>query len=264
MARIRIYPFKLGSHSARALKDGLRDSGHNVLLVRENGAYKPRKGDIILNWGNPRNPTWLNSNGGYYFLNDPSAVSKAINKGIAFQELSTHDVPTVDYTPNIRDVNDWLNEGDTVIGRQMVRASQGRGIHVITDASDIPQLPLYTKLIPKAREYRVHVFMGEVIDTQQKKRRRIEEDEEVQDGIIKNVANGWVFCRDNITPPPDQINEVAISAVRALGLNFGAVDILSKDGEVYVLEVNTACGLEGTTLSTYINAINGYATTRTP
>ena len=256
--RLRIFPFKLGSASAKAIKDALVET-ENVLLVKSDGKYKARKEDVIINWGNSKNPKWL-INGTGRLLNNPSSVAMAIDKIVAFQELSRNEVPTVDYTSNVRDVNDWLNEGDTVIGRRKVNGSKGDGIVIINEGDEIPQLPLYTKLIARAREYRVHVFNGVVIDTQQKKRKRLGEEDEVQDGIIKNVANGWVFCRDDITPPPDNIGEVAINAVRALGLDFGAVDMLSKDGNVYVLEINTACGLEGRTLLNYVNAIKNYAT----
>jgi glutathione synthase/RimK-type ligase-like ATP-grasp enzyme len=257
--RVRIFPFKMGSMSAKAIKDGLKDS-LNTLLVRAEGRYKPRQRDIIINWGNSTSPKWLNTNVHFTVLNKPNSVSKAINKLQTFEELSSQDVPTVDYTSNERDVRDWISEGETVIGRQKVNGSRGDGIVVITDSENIPQLPLYTKLIPKAREYRVHVFNGEVIDIQQKRRRKVEEGEEVQDGVIKNVAHGWVFCRDDITPPPTDIHEVAIRAVRALGLDFGGVDILSKNDSCYVLEVNSAVGLEGSTLTSYINAIKKYAT----
>lgn len=258
--RLRIFPFKLGSASAKAIKEAFVEDT-NVLLVKPDGKYKAREKDIIINWGNSKNPKWLSNNGGGTILNSPNSVKKAIDKLLSFQELSHNDIPTVDYTSNVRDVIDWINEGDVVIGRTKINASRGEGIVIITNTDDIPTLPLYTKLIPKAREYRVHVFNGKVIDIQQKKRRRVGEADEVQDGIIKNLANGWVFCRDDITPPPDDINEVAIGSVRALGLDFGAVDILSKDDNCYVLEINTACGLEGRTLLNYVNAIKEYAST---
>ena len=51
---------------------------------------------------------------------------------------------------------------------------------------------------------------------------------------------------------PAEAKTQAQNAVEALGLDFGAVDIiLGKNGIWYVLEVNTACGLEGTTLEKY-------------
>jgi glutathione synthase/RimK-type ligase-like ATP-grasp enzyme len=45
-----------------------------------------------------------------------------------------------------------------------------------------------------------------------------------------------------------------------LGLDFGAVDIGHRiiDNKVFVFEVNTAPGIEGTTLQRYVNTFNEY------
>jgi D-alanine-D-alanine ligase-like ATP-grasp enzyme len=52
------------------------------------------------------------------------------------------------------------------------------------------------------------------------------------------------------------VTSEAIKAVNCLGLYFGAADVIWNDKEqrAYVLEVNTAPGLEGTTLENYANA----------
>jgi D-alanine-D-alanine ligase-like ATP-grasp enzyme len=43
-------------------------------------------------------------------------------------------------------------------------------------------------------------------------------------------------------------------------LDFGAVDVIwnEKEDKYYVLEVNTACGLEGTTLDKYVEQFRRY------
>ena len=114
--------------------------------------------------------------------------------------------------------------------------------------------PLYTKYVKKADEYRVHVFGGEVLDVQQKRKRQEVPNDEV-DYQIRNLAGGWVFCRDNIDCP-SSVRELAVGAVRALGLDFGAVDIgfNRHNGVGYVFEVNTAPGVEGSTLDKYYAA----------
>lgn len=247
MKRIIVYPYNLGSRSANALKRSFNRSK----CVRPDGNYRPYKNHLIVNWGNSTLPTWLNDN--TTMLNRPSFVASAVNKLTCLQKLQRNNIPTVEFTTDYRTAFGWYAEGNNVIERHDIRGSQGRGIVVATETLN-KDVPMYTKFIEKAREYRVHVFKGKVIDIQQKKRRA--DTEELQDGVIKNVANGWVFCRDNITLPPEQINEVAIASINALGLDFGAVDILTKNDQVFVLEINTAIGMEGATLTNYVNAIN--------
>lgn len=253
--RIRIYPYRGYSNSARELTRLLSEDFNVLRIKNENSKYRQRDNHIVINWGNSKKPTWLN---GGTMLNDPSSVNKAVNKLDTLMCLLENDIPTVHWTTELEQADKWLNDGNFVVERHIINGSKGDGIRIVDPNNGIIQeCPLYTKHITKAREYRVHVFNGKVIDIQQKKRRQGEDT--FQDGLVKNLANGWVFCRDNITPPPQNINEVAIGAINALGLDFGAVDILSKEGKVYVLEVNTAMGLQGETLLNYANAIKEYA-----
>lgn len=97
--------------------------------------------------------------------------------------------------------------------------------------------------IRKIGEFRIHVFNGEVIRVQKKRR--------VNSGVsndrIRTSVNGWVSVEvDNsyMAGWPADIHLQAGAAVRALGLVFGAVDVLvDKNNKVWVLEVNTAPGL---------------------
>jgi len=54
-----------------------------------------------------------------------------------------------------------------------------------------------------------------------------------------------------------KVQDLALQACQALGLNSGAVDIIwnEKENKCYVLEVNTAPGIEGTTCKKYTNEI---------
>ena len=114
---------------------------------------------------------------------------------------------------------------------------------------------MYTKYFKKADEYRVHVFDGEVIDVQQKRKRQEVPNEEV-DYQVRSGRNGWVFCRDGVDCP-GSVRIMACRAVNVLGLDFGAVDIgwNRHNEECAVFEVNTAPGLEGSTLDSYYRAI---------
>ena len=73
---------------------------------------------------------------------------------------------------------------------------------------------------------------------------------------IRNAANGFVFARNAIDLPDD----CAVQAKKALamtGLDFGAVDVIYNERleQSFVLEVNTAPGLEGTTVDDYVAAL---------
>lgn len=122
--------------------------------------------------------------------------------------------------------------------------------------NEVVAAPLYTKYKRKDKEYRVHVFKGEIIDTQEKRRVGKSHRPATYNEYIRNHSTGWVFCRGGLRIPIG-LHELALSAITALELDFGAVDIIhnSKHQKSYVLEVNTAPGLEGTTLTKYVDAI---------
>ena len=75
---------------------------------------------------------------------------------------------------------------------------------------------------------------------------------------IKNYAQGFRFRTPDKRLNSDR-TEAAINAVSALGLLFGAVDLLiGEDRRAYVLEVNTAPKLAPLTCSQYAAAIRDY------
>lgn len=141
-----------------------------------------------------------------------------------------------------------------VVARTLTNASEGRGIIIFNKEDPPPDAPLYTEYIPKKKEFRVHVWNQEVIDVSEKRKRKGFVDN--RDTQIRNTANGYVFCRDGVTEP-DGLRGVALSAVRALGRSYGAVDIIwnEKRNQCYVLEVNSRPGMEGTTVEKYAEAI---------
>ena len=55
--------------------------------------------------------------------------------------------------------------------------------------------------------------------------------------------------------PPAALRTAALAAVRAIGLDFGAVDCAtSHDGGAFIIEVNTGPGLQGVALERYTAA----------
>ncbi len=178
----------------------------------------------------------------------------AFDKIKQLQLFKEHNVSCPEFTTNPREL-DALGVS-TIFARTLVNSTNGKGIVEFNrdEQQDIPIAPLYVAYIPKKAEYRVHVLNGEAIDIQQKKKKRgFESDRNTR---IRNVSNGYVYCRDDIAPP-DGLANLAVSAVNALGYKYGAVDIVynEKRNQLYVLEVNTRPGLTGTTLQKYCQAI---------
>lgn len=89
-------------------------------------------------------------------------------------------------------------------------------------------------------EFRIHVFKNRSI------RAGIKRPKENAHEWIKSLERGWyldygTFCQDNIKK---KVRREAKKAIKALGYDFGAVDIaLLENGKVIVFEVNSAPGL---------------------
>lgn len=260
--RARLQP---GNNPSRGLQELSRSSGIRRLR-RSHSLFRPRATDLIINWGNPSTILPFAQ-----YLNHPEAVSNAGNKIITFEILERNGVVIPKWSTHKGDAREWLNSGHRVISRSLVRGSQGRGCDVYShdgttwtkDIEDFlaeEERPLYVQVfghLPRdVVEYRVHVFQGSVIDVQQKRKRRTNDEDERANPYIRSAANGWVFCREAVHCPEDVKNESRL-AVTELGLDFGAVDIGydMDSGEWCVYEVNTAPGLEGTTLERYTNAV---------
>jgi len=246
-------PYHFASGSVRELQKVL-----GGLKIRQHGnyAFRPNR-QLVVNWGHGIVPYW----GSHVvpnprLLNHWDSVSLAVNKLKAFKVFKQHEVPTPDWTTDIETAKGWLDAGRVVICRTKLSSMEGRGIVVATRKDELVPAPLYTKLFPKEKEYRVHVFKGEVIDYVQKKLRT--DAPANRSKYIRNTANGWIFARSNIQLPLAVV-DCAKKAVSSLGLDFGAVDLaIGASGKVVVFEVNTAPGIEGTTITKYKEAIEAY------
>lgn len=243
--RVRIHRGERPSKSARALGKRI---GAKV-LNRQGSKFRPRPDDVIINWG----ASYANMERGNW-INPPLYVGRATNKLQAFCTLEEAGVCIPDFSTDIQEAFTWLEEGRVVIERHQLRASEGRGIRVVRPTEMLRAAPLYTSYFKARDEYRIHVARGEVFDRQQKRKRR----EEEVSYEVRNHAGGWVFCREDVDTIPD-VDVDCARAVSALGLDFGAVDVkVNKHRTKWaILEVNTAPGLEGTTLDKYADAIAG-------
>lgn len=229
MAKLVLVPHNMGSRSAKELANALSDKlGYKVWRV---APHKVRGRSSFKLQGGTDKLTQLNL-------------------------FTRNNVECPEFTTSRDVAAKWITDDkSTVVCRTLLRSSEGKGIVVADTVEQLVRAPLYTKYVPKKEEYRVHVLDGEVIGIQMKKKRRGFEDE--RNTKIRNLANGYVFCRDGITEPAG-LRDLATAAVRALGYKLGAVDVAHnvKKEKLVVLEVNANPGMQGQTLEDYSACIS--------
>lgn len=253
---IIIHPYKMYSKGAKDLKQIIASNSFPIKRVKPNGKYTPNKNDLVINWGNREKPKWDISIP-KLILNNYDKVSIAVNKLKTFEKLKEKEVPIPRFTESLEEALSWKTH---LIFRKMLESRSGKGAIFIDIENDsyeekLPGTKLFVEYIKKYYEYRVHVFNNKIIDIQQKRKRKGAE----ADYRIRSHSNGWVFTREDIFFPI-KVEDAAKAAIKALELDFGAVDVIynKKRQQAYVLEVNTAPGLVGTTLTKYSEAIIEY------
>jgi glutathione synthase/RimK-type ligase-like ATP-grasp enzyme len=147
----------------------------------------------------------------------------------------------------------------------------------------------FQKYIDVKDEYRLHVVLDDLIYAVKKKRRsnlteayieqqsdkikRMSEKKGVElnddtlkfaleyqgkkiagsDNVVRSNTRGWKFSHVKPENVPQDLIVESIKALRALGLEFGAVDcVMDAKGKAWIIEVNTGPGLEGTSFKKYV------------
>jgi len=247
--RIRILPYRQGSRSARALADAL---GARVLRL-EGSRFRPRPTDVAINWGRTEPYT-----GPMIMFNEPTVIRTVSNKLNFFNRMKEENE---DIIPKF-----WTNKEDIldadfpIVCRTVLAGHSGEGIVIADTRDQLVDCSLYVQYVKKQDEYRIHVGKNNdgttSIISQQRKARR--QDCEDPNWRIRNHVNGFNFVRGDCNPPP-LVTDVSIKALGASGLDFGAVDVIwnERQQRAYVLEINSAPGIESTTITDYVTYFRG-------
>lgn len=245
-----VYCWNEGSEGGKALAGALGIKR----LKHEGSKFKGHKSKTVINWGSSKLPEEVEK---CVVLNKSRQVALCTDKLKFFDYIDGMDdddfvVNLPDWTTNPEDVLKWVADGQVVCARTILNGHSAQGLVLIEKPEDFVKAPLYTLYIPKKHEFRVHVVAGEVIDVQRKAKKI---DAEKVDWRIRNLANGFIYAREGFDVP-DVVLMQGFAAISAVGLDFGAVDIIwnEKHDKAYVLEINTAPGLMGTTLELYTKA----------
>lgn len=249
--RYRVLPYKQGSRSAGALAAAL---GGKVLKLI-GSTFKPKAGDVIINWGN----TSLQDHGYPHdsMLNHSDKITFASNKLKFFRLLKDTGL-----TPNFWEKKDDIPDtAFPIVCRTVLAGHSGDGIHIAYQRDQLVDCLLYVQYVKKKDEYRIHVGRsytqnGPVIVSVQRKAKK--SDAENVNWQVRNHANGFVYVRNEVNPP-QRVLDAATAAFEATGLDFGAVDVIDNvhSEKAYVLEINTAPGLEGQTVTDYATYFKG-------
>lgn len=216
-------------------------SAPTARLIADEGDFQLNRGSRgDINWGRAFANTELNPD-----------ISNSTNKRVMRQLFKEYDVPTPSLLASngmfglagVDKICSAFAQGKQVLGRSETH-TQGRGFWLCNSMEDVKRALKGTKrkkpathfveFIVAPREYRVHIFDGKSIR------------------ISEKAHTG--FHEYTTVKPMHEVGHVrkaAKKAVAALGLDFGAVDVLADDENCWVLEVNAAPGLGGTMPAVY-------------
>jgi hypothetical protein len=200
-----------------------------ISIARESGGE--------VNWGRYRADTRLNP--------DISAVT---NKRVMRERFAEHGVPMPRLMTPL-EAKEFVDSGGIVIGRPD-KHSKGRGYwkcstqdHVDVALAGSPRMPKkkrathFMEYVGTPLEFRAHIFKGKSIRISEKAHTGFHE-----------------YTTIKPTIGVDHIRIAAKQAMDAVGLDFGAVDILADEHSTWVLEVNAAPGLGGSMPRVYAEA----------
>lgn len=243
-----IRPYKRGSRSARALGAAL---GIPV-LTKPNLAH--RENGLVINWGMSM------VFHAFKVINNPYHTLKLSNKYLFAQLDFPRSIPFMrrgDLIPV-----HW----DTLVLRHNLTGHSGGGIELVKRRDftweKYPNLRLLSHYMPERTEWRVHIGRSWYKDTEgctqcqdniltiqrKLKKKGVEVSNEV-----RNHQNGWIYSHNQGAEASEAVREAALQAFNAYGVDFAALDVIeTPDGGVYVLEANTAPGLEGSTINAYV------------
>ena len=248
-------------------------------MMRSRATFDPNLPTI--NWG-----SWVDYPSVLHApeLNVPSVVRAASNKYQALRTLKAHGVRVPDsWLPEgLRIHNDRLadfrgNEAypwaitirsqSTLVVPRLFNHSGGQDIVDCCAGRATPDF--YTRYLDAVKEYRIHVacWMATEDDPDAAvicAQRKVPHDGQSFANWPRTHRNGYLY---HTFVPQDRehlLYSQAIQAVRALGLDFGAVDVLYSDEHYYVLEVNAASGVETpSVLDIYAQALSHWSPIRT-
>ena len=230
----------------------------------------PRNARAVLCWGAKIQPEDVGRD--LTYLNDKVVINKIENlqlnrdKVLSLKKMQDYGVKVPNFCIGYDEVLRKIDEQRItmpIIARKRTHQG-GSGFELCLCKRDIRRARNkgvshhFLQYIPNDKEYRLHVFDGEIIRVSKKL------GQEGCNNWKRNHDEGWTFTDLDINELLTRgIKTEAKKAIEAMDLQFGAVDIIKSDfGEPYVLEINSGPGLMERGLTEYCHNIKRYLNER--
>ena len=242
MAAAIIHAYNNGSKSAKTLAEVL---GLKLMNKTRKSAFK---GKLIINWGSS-DTTLTERYPEATIFNNPREVKRMANKAEFFKWATEAAICIPGNTTDRAVAREWFTKkGAVVVCRTVLNGHSGEGIVLANNEEELIEAPLYTLYSPKTFEFRI-----------QQKRRKLDVGNDDVNWQIRNHQNGFIYSNQDIDKVIKEAMNLGLRRdIEAIEqqLTFGAVDVVvKKDGTYSILEVNTACGMEGETVEFYKNSL---------
>lgn len=257
------------------------------------GTSKPADKKMVICWGTKISKD-ISFPDKVKVMNHPNMIRRNRNKLTALTYMRNADagVPVADFYK----AEEIQNHMDNLpfVGRRNFHQG-GKGFWLCLTKGQVATAiregaQYFQKYIPIKDEYRLHIFgdkciyavkkvvrdnMKEAFIEQHKEKAlnaaerkgvdidentmsflldRLGKEREHPDHIVKSNSRGWKFVR--VKSPKKEMVDAAIAALKAIKLDFGAVDCcLDEDGKPWIIEVNTGPGLKGSSLKAWVGSM---------
>jgi len=245
-----IYEEPTGKLIARKAGFDFRNS-----LNRTRDQYNQYK-DVLIRYGVPSYASF--DKHFLLVLNKATSIFNNINKLKSLMLLKQHGIRTIPFAIRFQDIPSFPAL------RRLLNHSRGRDIKLIANSNEFIKGDYYTSLIENYREYRCHIMFDKCVRLTLKTPKPKEEYKENEEFnlLIKSFQRGWKV-NDHYKHEIDiekKIIELSRRAIKALDLDFGAVDVIIENNtfKPYILEVNTAPHLSPYGIEVYVHAFREY------
>jgi len=239
----------LGLGSARGLKQWGAQNDVNFIISTHDDV--PDTADMVVRWGNRQSLSEKGIPSDAPVLNAGEMIGAVNNKknfAIRVGDSIIGQLPVATDLETLRLLEDNLDHGQWVVRPR--HHAQGRNFHLteVTGVRDVIPRNFGTDwyarpFINKAREYRVYVVCGRVVNVAEKI--PVDRDAPAWNSNTRGASAGAEFVNVRWDNWPENVVQLACEVAHLAGIHYTGVDIMTEQGtdNAYFIEANSAPSL---------------------